>query len=568
MATRRLLCLGLMVCTLLVRGSWGAAAEGQPGQSGADHWYHDYRKAMDAAAAQEAMLLIYFRPADSAVAEFFESRVLADPAVRRALAEYVCLQLDADAQTSVKGQRMRLLAHAAFRDMKKKPGVAILDLAHPNAGYYGRVVSALPFSQGRCYSAAQLAVVLDLPPGSAAERWREYWQRVRRADVSAKDATGAQAERLAPQAAEAQASKRPEQRPEQHADHRPEQRPEQRADQRPEQRAEQRPEQRAEQRAETQAAEVQEVPEVQWLDDYAAGCRAAKAAGRMLFIYFFDPAGAQRWRRFENETLGDKTVARKLQDYVCVRLPVGTEIETGGQRVVLLAHGAFRHMEGQPGVAIVDFAHPQARYYGHVVSTFPLTQRLGYSPSQMRVILELPPGELTQRTLIYAVRTHPEQPASTAGTPDPYLLEEARQHSLYQARIRVQGHHFWERRFHQINARLPAGLTACEVCAESWPGQGLVEAAIECVRSWRYSSGHWEAVSSYHPRYGYDIQQGANGIWYATGIFGRGRIARAELAQQEQRKPDIRSPDEAKPAGPQAAAATPGSLVGQQPPGH
>lgn len=34
-----------------------------------------------------------------------------------------------------------------------------------------------------------------------------------------------------------------------------------------------------------------------------------------------------------------------------------------------------------------------------------------------------------------------------------------------------------------------------EVCAENWMGQLLVEAAGECVHSWRQVSGHWEAVT-------------------------------------------------------------------------
>jgi len=50
---------------------------------------------------------------------------------------------------------------------------------------------------------------------------------------------------------------------------------------------------------------------------------------------------------------------------------------------------------------------------------------------------------------------------------------------------------------------------------------GLLAAAIECVRCWRLSSGHWGAVRESHPVYGYDMKRGDNGIWYATGIFGR-----------------------------------------------
>jgi hypothetical protein len=139
-------------------------------------------------------------------------------------------------------------------------------------------------------------------------------------------------------------------------------------------------------------------------------------------------------------------------------------------------------------------------------------------------MLDLPPGTITERTLIYAVRVHPERPASSDGRLDSYLREEARRHAQYQADICRQGHHFWDARFRRICARLPAGLTAKEVCAESWPGQNLVEAAIECVRCWRLSSGHWSAVRAPQPLYAYDIQRGRNGVWYATGIFGEGTL--------------------------------------------
>jgi hypothetical protein len=58
-----------------------------------------------------------------------------------------------------------------------------------------------------------------------------------------------------------------------------------------------------------------------------------------------------------------------------------------------------------------------------------------------------------------------------------------------------------------------------EVCAESWPGQGMIDSCIDCVDSWRHSSGHWQGVSRRHRAFGYDIRRGRNGIWYGTGIF-------------------------------------------------
>ena len=151
------------------------------------------------------------------------------------------------------------------------------------------------------------------------------------------------------------------------------------------------------------------------------------------------------------------------------------------------------------------------------MSVFPLTQCMFCGPAEMKVLLDLPPGTLTQRTLIYAVRIHPERPASALGQPNERLLAEAESHSQYQARIRLQGHHNWNGRFPRIAAML--NCSPREVCAESWPGQNLLESAVECVRCWRLSSGHWSAVAAQNRGFGYDMKRGANGVWYATGIF-------------------------------------------------
>jgi hypothetical protein len=242
----------------------------------------------------------------------------------------------------------------------------------------------------------------------------------------------------------------------------------------------------------------------------------------MLLVYFCNARDEGLCSRFKAETLDDPHVRQKLRDYVCVQLPLDAKITVQGKEVVLLEHEAFREMLGRTGVAIVDYRTSDPDLRGTVVSTFPLTEQLWYTPERMAVILDLPPGTLTQRTLIYAVRTHPEQPASTDGKPHAALVEEAQSHSQYQAGIRRQGHHFWNVRFHRINARLPDGLSSKEVCAESWPGQNLLEGAIECVRCWRLSSGHWSAVASPHRFFGYDMKLGSNGVWYATGIFSNG----------------------------------------------
>ncbi|MDZ7616557.1 MAG: thioredoxin family protein [Patescibacteria group bacterium] len=267
--------------------------------------------------------------------------------------------------------------------------------------------------------------------------------------------------------------------------------------------------------------------EVHWFSDYGAALAAAKSQQKMLLVFFCDPSGNSLCNRFQAETLSAPEVRKRMADYVCVQVPLDMRmtIQAGGNReeITLLRHEAFEEMLGRPGIAIIDYANRDAAYYKRVVSTFPVTQKLWYTPDKMLAILGLPAGTLTQRTLIYAVRTHAERPGSTEGRLCSNLAAEATEHSQYQARIRRQGHHFWETRFQRITRRLPGGLVASEVCAESWPGERLVEAAIECVRCWRLSSGHWSAVRARHDLYAYDMKRGSDGIWYATGIFGQRR---------------------------------------------
>ncbi|MGO9112154.1 MAG: thioredoxin family protein [Thermoguttaceae bacterium] len=257
------------------------------------------------------------------------------------------------------------------------------------------------------------------------------------------------------------------------------------------------------------------VVKVSWETDYGHALDVANRQQRMLLIVFYNPNDLQS-QRLDSETLASAEVQQKLQDFVCLRLPLDAKITCEGKEVVLLKHSALSEMLGRPGVAIADFAHADSKLHGCIVSVFPLTGGISYGPAEMKVILDLPPGTLTQRTLIYAVRIHPERPASALGCPDERLLVEAESHSQYQASIRLQGHHGWNSRFPRIAAML--GCSPREVCAESWPGQNLVESAIECVRCWRLSSGHWSAVQARNRAFGYDMKLGANGVWYATGI--------------------------------------------------
>jgi hypothetical protein len=252
------------------------------------------------------------------------------------------------------------------------------------------------------------------------------------------------------------------------------------------------------------------------IDDYAAAGEAARASQAMLLVSV-EPNGGDpsdsAGLRLERADVQEQFL-RSGTPWVFCRLGMH---EAGG----LVGDPSLAEMRRGPGVFVVD--HTGGQLTGRVVSILPRTSGKYYrfSPSHIDQLPSLPSGTLTQRSMILAVRIHPENPQSTFGTCNPMLCQEAAAHSAHQARIRTQGHHNWGMRSQRIVGNAGGAGSASEVCAESWENQDLLDSCVDCVASWRQSSGHWNAVRSPQSAYGYDIRRGPNGIWYATGIFLR-----------------------------------------------
>lgn len=261
------------------------------------------------------------------------------------------------------------------------------------------------------------------------------------------------------------------------------------------------------------ALETANIPQI---DDYAAAGAAARASQAMLLVSI-EPNGDNPTdmigQRLEQAEVRERFL-RSGTPWVFCRIGVQ---EAGP----LVADPSLVEMRRGPGVFVVD--HTGGPLTGRVVSILPRNAGKYYrfSPSHIDELASLPSGTLTQRSLILAVRIHPENPQSISGFCNPMLCNEAAAHSAHQARIRTQGHHNWGQRSQRIVGNAGGAGSASEVCAESWENQDLLDSCVDCVASWRQSPGHWNAVRSPHSAYGYDIRRGSNGIWYATGIFLR-----------------------------------------------
>jgi hypothetical protein len=257
-----------------------------------------------------------------------------------------------------------------------------------------------------------------------------------------------------------------------------------------------------------------------WHTNYIDAYQAAKSKKRMLLIVFEDDRSRDTVRELKRWIANDASLESELAEYVLASLPTDAQVTTAGRTIRLLDHAAFEYLHGGAGLAMLDLRNPAVSYYGRVVTALPFADGKYYrwQNSHLNVTLGLPPGSLSQRTMVWAVRIHPESPASTSGELEPTLARAAADHSEYQARIGVQGHQEFSARYARIRSETGAGA-ASEVVAESWPNEKLIDACLDCVLSWRQSPGHWGAVRRRHRLFGYDIRRGRNGIWYGTGIF-------------------------------------------------
>lgn len=257
-----------------------------------------------------------------------------------------------------------------------------------------------------------------------------------------------------------------------------------------------------------------------WHTDYEAAYKQAERDNKLLFIFFRDKEQARAADRYVSEVLAADALRDDLRRFVRAVLPLHEPPPADPMTAVvrLIDHAAFRHQHHRQGIVVIDLVNPDSGTYGHVVSAHPFSRGKHYTIKATHTVLGLPPGSITQRAMIYAIRMHPEHPRSTHGRASDYLLKQAGWHSNFMARIGQVGHHHWNSRFQQITSAL-GGMGVSEVAAVG-SGRTLIEAARDCVNAWRQSPGHWAAVRGLPLLYGYDLKKGADGQWYATGIFG------------------------------------------------
>src|SRR5262249_50266562 len=131
---------------------------------------------------------------------------------------------------------------------------------------------------------------------------------------------------------------------------------------------------------------------------------------KFVLLWFFQSEDRAENDRFERDVLQRPEIASAIeQRCVAVKLPTNASVESRDEQIALLDHPAFAELNHAAGLALIDMTDEASPLHRQVVSVYPFTQSQ-ISTAKLSILLDLPRGTLTQRTLIFAVRTHPELP--------------------------------------------------------------------------------------------------------------------------------------------------------------
>lgn len=265
---------------------------------------------------------------------------------------------------------------------------------------------------------------------------------------------------------------------------------------------------------------IRRVGRLDWHTDYTTAYRAALAGKRSLFLVFHDTGATSD--RFEREVLSRPELEPALAKVERALIPTTATVVTAqtapdAKPSVLLRTSSFAYLYGGPGIAVLDLASNKSPTFGRVISAHSFSGRQAYGTHAVDTILSLPPGTVTQRALVYALRMHPERPQSVWGAAHPVLMQQALVSSQLMVQYGSVGHHDWGNRLAQIGSQ--AGLSPFEVAASSYGASPLIDAAFELVQNWRGSPAHWGGMASPQRHFGYDMVQSPSGVWYGTGLF-------------------------------------------------
>lgn len=263
-----------------------------------------------------------------------------------------------------------------------------------------------------------------------------------------------------------------------------------------------------------------------WHSDYLTAYSEASREQRYLLMLFHEFAVGD-----EPATSSDSMFAPSMQplleQFVRVELPLNaampnsTDAESGETQSdlpkLLLNHRSFRHLGPRPGLAIVDLTDPESPNHARVVSALPMPESGAFNSEQLALLLNLSKGAISQRTLVFTVRsTIPDSPLATMKL-SPALTAMAHRNSRYLASGEPVDEAEQQSRQEIIAEEFGPGAGLKELVFTSEPGTSIHAAAAQAVTAWAESPDTSELLTEPATAAGMDMfQSPGSGRWYVT----------------------------------------------------
>lgn len=273
-------------------------------------------------------------------------------------------------------------------------------------------------------------------------------------------------------------------------------------------------------------ASADPVESLSWHSDYLAAYVEASQEKRFLLMLFRENVVGGEPLASADEIFAP-SMRPMLEQFSRVELPLNAAMPNLSGNVnnspenelpnLLLKHRSFRHLGMQPGIAVVDLTDPASPNHARVVSVIPLPEGGQFNGEDLMLALNLPKGAISQRTLLFAIRSTVPDSSLSMREFSPALIELAHRNSRYMANAGQTGSFDQENRRQRIEEEFGQQAELKELVFATESEATIHDAALQAVTSWISNSESFEILDAPATAMGMDMfQDSESGRWFVT----------------------------------------------------
>jgi len=263
-----------------------------------------------------------------------------------------------------------------------------------------------------------------------------------------------------------------------------------------------------------------------WHDDYLRAYSEASREQRYLLMLFHEFSVGDE-SDFSPDLIFAPSMRPMLEQFSRVELPLNAAMPTSPESdstdiedalpELLLNHRSFRHLGPRPGLAIVDLTDPESANHARVVSALPLPASGAFDSDQLTLVLNLPEGAISQRTLVFAVQSIVPDSSLARTKLSPSLTALAHRNARYQAIDQPIHESEKQARQEKIVEEFGPDVELQELLFASEAGMSIHDAAEGAVAEWTSSPDTLDLLTTPMTASGMDMfQSPESGRWYVT----------------------------------------------------